>query len=329
MTQQMIDDAQRALDAVVRDARTAGAKHVSSELVSGVPWTEIVGQLEQQAFDLCVIGTHGRSGLDRVLLGSVAEKVVRHAPCSVLVVRPTGDVKPLAHVLVATDFSAHVQHALELAPRLVPQHGAITLLHVIEAPVAYAGEVSIADFARDLDKRAATALDDTARRLRSQTSVPVTIRSRIGNVRVLTSNTSLNAVSTNARRTVPERSRYRNSELIVLPSGPLVGASRWPRRVPLPSSRSDRPHLVGNRRADLVPQARHPDPTSSPSHDAVSRHLGFGPSLARPRGSHAHPAHRAGRRQPADGHDVGAPARLGLAPTPRVGSGRHHLPTLR
>ena len=39
------------------------------------------------AYDLAVVGTHGRTGLKHVLLGSVAEKVVRHAPCAVLVVR--------------------------------------------------------------------------------------------------------------------------------------------------------------------------------------------------------------------------------------------------
>ena len=39
------------------------------------------------SYDLAVIGTHGRTGLKHVLLGSVAERVVRHAPCPVLVVR--------------------------------------------------------------------------------------------------------------------------------------------------------------------------------------------------------------------------------------------------
>lgn len=47
----------------------------------------ITGHARTQAFDLIVIGTHGRTGLKRALLGSVAENVVRHAPCPVLVVR--------------------------------------------------------------------------------------------------------------------------------------------------------------------------------------------------------------------------------------------------
>jgi nucleotide-binding universal stress UspA family protein len=42
---------------------------------------------EDRVIDLVVMGTHGRTGIKQVLLGSVAEKVVRHAPCAVLVVR--------------------------------------------------------------------------------------------------------------------------------------------------------------------------------------------------------------------------------------------------
>jgi len=177
--QEMIDDSQRGLDAAVRDATAAGAKHVTGKLVTGVPWAEIVGLLEEHAFDLCVIGTHGRSGLARILLGSVAEKVVRHSPCSVLAVRPDGEVKPFGHVLVPTDFSESADHALDLAAELVRPDGAITLLHVIELAAVYSGEPN-ADVARELDKRAAAALDEAAARLKSKVAVRVTTRSRIG-----------------------------------------------------------------------------------------------------------------------------------------------------
>ena len=53
----------------------------------GVPFQEIVEVAKAQQVDLIVMGTHGRTGLLHVLLGSVAEKAVRLAPCSVLVVR--------------------------------------------------------------------------------------------------------------------------------------------------------------------------------------------------------------------------------------------------
>jgi nucleotide-binding universal stress UspA family protein len=56
-------------------------------LLRGVPGTEIVKAAREWPADLIVIGSHGRSGMQRALLGSVAEAVMRHAPCPVLVVR--------------------------------------------------------------------------------------------------------------------------------------------------------------------------------------------------------------------------------------------------
>lgn len=56
-------------------------------LLEGDPATEIVRYAQDAAMDLVVMGTHGRTGLERLLMGSVAEKVMRDAPCSVLVVK--------------------------------------------------------------------------------------------------------------------------------------------------------------------------------------------------------------------------------------------------
>lgn len=53
----------------------------------GRPWKEIVNLAKRQRCDLIVLGTHGYTGWQRTLLGSVAEKVVRHAPCPVLTIR--------------------------------------------------------------------------------------------------------------------------------------------------------------------------------------------------------------------------------------------------
>jgi nucleotide-binding universal stress UspA family protein len=177
--QQVVDDAQREVDDAVREAITLGAKRVTGISVSGVPWAKIVGLLEDQAFDLCVIGTHGRSRLVGILLGSVAEKVVRHAPCSVLAVRADG-VKPFAHVLVPTDFSESARHALDLAAELVQPGGAITLLHVLESPVAFAGNVTASDVARAIDRGAASAMAAEAKRVAQTAPVDIRVRSRIG-----------------------------------------------------------------------------------------------------------------------------------------------------
>jgi len=58
------------------------------ELKSGAAFEQIVAAAEAERPDILVMGTHGRSGLDRLLMGSVAERVVRMAPCPVLTVRP-------------------------------------------------------------------------------------------------------------------------------------------------------------------------------------------------------------------------------------------------
>jgi nucleotide-binding universal stress UspA family protein len=59
----------------------------------GVAWKEIVRLAKEEQADMIVMGTQGRTGLDRLLVGSVAERVHRHAPCPVLTVRPDADTK--------------------------------------------------------------------------------------------------------------------------------------------------------------------------------------------------------------------------------------------
>ena len=76
------------LSEAAQQARAAGVSNVDTELLEGIAWCEIVDRAKRGAHDLVVIGTHGRSGVQRVLLGSVAERVVRKAPCAVLTVRP-------------------------------------------------------------------------------------------------------------------------------------------------------------------------------------------------------------------------------------------------
>jgi len=57
---------------------------------TGVVFVEIIDYIKAENIDLVVIGTHGRSGIEHILIGSVAEKIVRKSPCPVLTIRPKG-----------------------------------------------------------------------------------------------------------------------------------------------------------------------------------------------------------------------------------------------
>jgi universal stress protein A len=85
--QALEEEVQRSMEAAL--ARVTAAGLTGERIVLyGIPFQEIVETAKARQVDLIVMGTHGRTGLMHMLLGSVAEKVVRLAPCSVLVVRP-------------------------------------------------------------------------------------------------------------------------------------------------------------------------------------------------------------------------------------------------
>ena len=65
-------------------------KDIRMIVKEGEPFVEIIGTAKKESADLIVMGTHGRTGLDHVLFGSTAEKVVRKSPCPVLTIRLPG-----------------------------------------------------------------------------------------------------------------------------------------------------------------------------------------------------------------------------------------------
>jgi len=81
--------AESALKDWVGKARAEGL-NARARLRSGVSCKEIIALAQDERADLIVIGTHGRGGINRALLGSVADRVVRLAPCPVLTVREPG-----------------------------------------------------------------------------------------------------------------------------------------------------------------------------------------------------------------------------------------------
>jgi nucleotide-binding universal stress UspA family protein len=83
------DGAARGLEELAESVRKAGVP-VETKVLLGAPSREIVRAAREGGADLVVIGTHGRTGLRHVFLGSVAENVVRLCPCPVLTLRLKG-----------------------------------------------------------------------------------------------------------------------------------------------------------------------------------------------------------------------------------------------
>jgi nucleotide-binding universal stress UspA family protein len=128
--------------------RTEGIKSLC-HVRHGRVWKDLAAIVEENQVDLIVVGTHGRSGLGKLLLGSVAEDILRHAPCPVLTVGPkvsgraklpviqTHDLCPaeleLRQIVFATDFAQYSIFAAQEAVALAEQfQSRLTLVHVME-----------------------------------------------------------------------------------------------------------------------------------------------------------------------------------------------------
>jgi nucleotide-binding universal stress UspA family protein len=83
------DAAEKALAGVL-DPKWSIGRTIIHSIVEGSPILEIIRYARKHDIDLIVLATHGRTGLTHVVMGSVAESVVRSAPCPVLTVRPEG-----------------------------------------------------------------------------------------------------------------------------------------------------------------------------------------------------------------------------------------------
>ncbi len=123
----------------------------------------IVLYAEEVAADLIVMGTHGRTGFNRLTLGSTAEHVLRRAPCPVLTVRPEANVEATGPILAPVAFESASDVTLETAVALAEAEGtSVVVLHVVEPidiPVPYAMTIEPFD-QTDLTAR----VEDTLRR---------------------------------------------------------------------------------------------------------------------------------------------------------------------
>ena len=153
----------------------------STEIVSGTPTSTIVECARSRGADLIVMGTHGRGGMAHVLLGSVAERVVRTAPCSVLTLRDNPN-RAIRHVLVPTDFSATADAALDHAFALAARFGAdVQLLHVLDDPFIAEG-MAAETYIAEAPTLRTVMLRDAQERLRHRSVPPppeVTVRTEV------------------------------------------------------------------------------------------------------------------------------------------------------
>ena len=137
--------------------------------------------VEGQAIDLIVVGTHGRRGLSKVLMGSVAEQIVRASPCPVLTVGPhcleaQAYAVKLETIVFATDFSASAHHAVEYALSFAKaKHARLIFVHAVPRTVQVipSGDELAGESMRIYDEIEAGELvrsrDEMARLIRSET----------------------------------------------------------------------------------------------------------------------------------------------------------------
>lgn len=126
--------------------RGDSALKVQGRVEEGLPTDAILDLAKELRADLIVMGSHGRTGVGRVLVGSVAERVARSAPCPVLLLKaarddeatpgeagpaPSGPRFPV--VVVPTDFSRRSREALKVASWLVQEGSLVVAVHVVEA----------------------------------------------------------------------------------------------------------------------------------------------------------------------------------------------------
>lgn len=178
----------------------------------------IVEYASKNDIDLVVLGTHGRRAPAHLLLGSVAEEVVRTASCPVMTVREREKPKPVTEterILVPVDFSKYSTQALTYGKNLAADYGAtLQLLHVIELnihPAYYAvGKTSLFEIDSDLRERSHNKLLELAQ---EAPGPEVDIEPYV--------------IEGRATSDIVKFATEKKSDLIVIPTHGLTGLSRF------------------------------------------------------------------------------------------------------
>jgi nucleotide-binding universal stress UspA family protein len=143
------------------------------------PVEAILARVTQGGADALVLGSRGRTGPARLLLGSVSRPVVRRAPCSVLVVR--GRPREFKTLVVGVDGSAGSRRAVSFAARLAPPRGGRALVLSVVRPVRHPSGVLVPRSVRALAARHVAAVNAKAvRAARRQAEAAAAVLSRAG-----------------------------------------------------------------------------------------------------------------------------------------------------
>lgn len=89
VVQEIVEGADKSMEGFMAE-RMQGVK-ATSKVATGYAAEEILNEADSEDVDLIIMGTHGRTGIDRIIFGSVAERVVKSASCPVLTIRPDVD----------------------------------------------------------------------------------------------------------------------------------------------------------------------------------------------------------------------------------------------
>jgi nucleotide-binding universal stress UspA family protein len=137
VTVNMFELAEKEMEHLQLSEQLDGTRH--KEIVTEGPiWPCLSRIIEQQEIDLIVVGTHARTGFKKFILGSVAEEILRQAPCPVLTVGPHVNAElrrapEMKAILFATDFSEDCPGSLQHALNLGRRHNArVLMLTVVE-----------------------------------------------------------------------------------------------------------------------------------------------------------------------------------------------------
>jgi len=120
--------------AELRERWQGQGAEISQLVIDGYPDEELPRVAADTGADLIVVGSHGRTGIKRILLGSTAERVTRLAGCSVLVVRGSAPSGGYRHIVVGSDFSALAKLALNRAVEVAAPGAKIEVVHCWQVP---------------------------------------------------------------------------------------------------------------------------------------------------------------------------------------------------